>query len=167
MAPSETQPSRNDDWNLLVQAIDTATIQRLQKTLKEICDQSPEAYNIARSKLLIGTAVDANPSEGQKRKHELGVQRYEICEQCEKEYDVEENGEDACAWHAGDLEPDYEAEFWADHDEDCHGVIDSDELRKEYPEGYTWSCYEQRGDVGEFCEHGPHEPTIAKRARVV
>ena len=48
--------------------------------------------------------------------------------------------------HTGDLEVDYEGDFWADHDEDCHGKIDTNSMRREYPEGFKWTCCEKTGD---------------------
>ena len=39
--------------------------------------------------------------------------------------------------HPGDLEPDFEDDSWADHDEECHGTIDSNWCRREYPDGYV------------------------------
>ena len=50
------------------------------------------------------------------------------------------------AWHhPGSLEVDLDRYDWPDHDEDCHGVIDSNALRREYPEHYTWGCCGKAG----------------------
>ncbi|KAJ9653478.1 hypothetical protein H2198_007320 [Neophaeococcomyces mojaviensis] len=81
--------------------------------------------------------------------------RYVHCVQCYEMFDVMDNDDESCCYHDGYLEVDYELDFWADHDEDCHGTIDSLELRNEYPEGYTWNCCDQSGDT-EGCMHGPH-----------
>jgi hypothetical protein len=49
-----------------------------------------------------------------------------------------------------------DGDFWADHDEDCHGIIDSDFCREEYPEGFKWQCCEKQGpEAG--CTKGKHE----------
>jgi len=48
--------------------------------------------------------------------------------------------------HDGELEVDYNADTWADWDERCHGDIDTNSMRREYPEGFIWSCCEKRGD---------------------
>lgn len=45
----------------------------------------------------------------------------------------------------GELEPDYEADVWADHDENCHGIIDSEAMRMEVPEGFVWDCCNKLG----------------------
>ena len=69
---------------------------------------------------------------------------------------------------AGGLEQD--SEFWVDHDEDCHGPIDEDEMKVEYPEGFRWDCCEEHAD-SKGCETGYHEedtshwPKGAKRYR--
>jgi hypothetical protein len=68
------------------------------------------------------------------------------------------------------LEVDFDGDFWADHDEDCHGLIDTDEMRKEYPDGFIWDCCNTHGGGGvelesykgqpeenmEGCSKGPH-----------
>lgn len=56
----------------------------------------------------------------------------------------------------GDLEPDYDSHVWADHDERCHGTIDSDWCRKEYPDGFAWDCCDKIG-TDEGCTRGKHE----------
>jgi len=60
-----------------------------------------------------------------------------------------------CIYHDGFFDPNYEDDFWADHD-DCHGDIDSMELRHSFPEGYTWKCCGQLGDV-EGCKTAWHQ----------
>jgi hypothetical protein len=64
------------------------------------------------------------------------------------------------------MEVDWSGDFWADTDEDCHGPIDSDENRSEYPEGFKWSCCGQLGDAP-GCEETTHkaEPPPRKRRR--
>ncbi len=58
--------------------------------------------------------------------------------------------------NAGELEPDYDSDFWADHDENCHGTIDSDFCRKKYPQGFLWSCCDEPGDDEGGCTTGRH-----------
>lgn len=65
----------------------------------------------------------------------------------------------------GETEPDDESDVWADHDEDCHGTIDSEWCRKEYPKGFKWNCCDKLGNEG-GCETGPHEPDLGKRVKV-
>lgn len=64
--------------------------------------------------------------------------------------------EDGERHHTGELEPDFEGDAWADWDEDCHGPIDSNTNRKEYPDGFKWSCCDQVGTYAEGCV-GPED----------
>ncbi|KAH7014231.1 uncharacterized protein B0I36DRAFT_369210 [Microdochium trichocladiopsis] len=82
----------------------------------------------------------------------------EICVKCGSAFDSDTNNTQACRSHpdGATTEPDDEGDFWADHDEDCHGIIDSKELREEYPDGYLWTCC---GETGSHpgCQIGPHK----------
>jgi len=59
-----------------------------------------------------------------------------------------EESDDGEMHHPGDLEVDWEGDHWADHDEDCHGPIDTNSNRREYAEGFIWSCC---GKLGGSC----------------
>jgi hypothetical protein len=54
------------------------------------------------------------------------------------------------------MEADFEGDFWADHDEMCHGDIDSDFCKREYPQGYIWDCCDTQGDQP-GCERSRHK----------
>ena len=56
-------------------------------------------------------------------------------------------------------EVDYDADFWADHDEDCHGPMDSFGDDPDFAEGYVWSCYENNGD-DEGCKSTKHKAAV-------
>lgn len=61
---------------------------------------------------------------------------------------------------AGELEVN-EEEF-ADHDENCHGPMDTPENRRDFPEGFTWTCCEADGaSLG--CEVSQHVSRNKKR----
>jgi hypothetical protein len=80
----------------LFSAINSATLERVQTVLREICAQNPQAFELASAKLLVPNRDDA------KRKRDTThQQRYEICVQCEEEYDVLDNEQGACEWHPG------------------------------------------------------------------
>jgi hypothetical protein len=66
---------------------------------------------------------------------------------------------------SGELEVDYDADVWADHDENCHGTINTESMRVDYPEGFVWNCCDKPGDE-DGCYHGRHEadPTKSRRA---
>jgi hypothetical protein len=78
-----------------------------------------------------------------------------ICVNCGTTFNI---GDDqACRYHDEGLEEDEGADFFADHDEDCHGRIDDDWTKTEYPEGYQWTCCEQSGTVWGCREVPRHE----------
>lgn len=99
-----------DTRALLEDAMSSATLDRLHATLKRVCKDSAEAFNIACDELLISPRMplgnnkeneDAGNIAGQKRKRDFVTQRYEICEQCDQEFDVTKNKNDSCTWHEG------------------------------------------------------------------
>jgi hypothetical protein len=59
---------------------------------------------------------------------------------------------------------DWDGDFWADHDEDCHGTIDDEASRIEYPEGFKWDCCEELGDQ-KGCKRSRHRPDRSKRIK--
>ncbi|KAL7907740.1 hypothetical protein GGI35DRAFT_454697 [Trichoderma velutinum] len=77
-----------------------------------------------------------------------------ICVQCDVAFDPS-NPKD-CFYHDGELDVNDEDDFWADHDEDCHGIIDTDEMREEFPEGFKWNCCNQSGEA-KGCQRGRHQ----------
>lgn len=40
--------------------------------------------------------------------------------------------------HVGAVEVDWDSDVWADHDERCHGPIDTRDNRRSFPQGFTW-----------------------------
>ncbi len=64
--------------------------------------------------------------------------------------------------HPGDTEPDYD--MFVDHDEDCHGTIDSAEMREEFPENFKYTCCDQDG-LSEGCKTGRHVESKAMYKR--
>ena len=55
----------------------------------------------------------------------------------------------------GELEVDYGADIWADHDERCHGRIDSPQNKVENPEGFNYRCCGEDGESA-GCEIDKH-----------
>lgn len=88
--------------------------------------------------------------------HEHDIDSSDDCSEADaSDSEDEEDGHD-CYYHSGYLEVNYEDECWDDHDENIHGRIDSDELRREHPYNYIWDCCNQKGDA-EGCKSGRHE----------
>ncbi|PVH96149.1 hypothetical protein DM02DRAFT_731404 [Periconia macrospinosa] len=79
--------------------------------------------------------------------------RYDVCEQCDKEYDVEYNSATACIYHPGLL--DGTEEFYEDvYDDD---EFDHEEMFADSPELYEWNCCGRQGGKAGY-KKGPHRP---------
>jgi hypothetical protein len=59
----------------------------------------------------------------------------------------------------GEKEVDWDGDFWADHDENCHGQIDSFVDDPDYADGFSWSCCNEPGD-NEGCKSTKHTAPI-------
>ncbi|KAK7535850.1 uncharacterized protein J3D65DRAFT_626472 [Phyllosticta citribraziliensis] len=145
--------------DVLTRAINTADLERLQTVLINICQESEVSKALVSKQLLTETSdsdesttknqKESAPPRGKKRP------RYAVCSLCREEFDVTQNSKTACKYHDEELEP-TDDDFWADHDEDCHGPIDDEENKVNFPEGFVWSCCEGQAD-SEGCKTGWHE----------
>ena len=61
---------------------------------------------------------------------------------------------------------DYDSDFWADHDEDCHGRMEDFKDDPDYGEGFLWQCCEKSGNA-KGCQRTKHvaKEVTNKRAR--
>lgn len=92
--------------SVLIDAIHSATIERLRQVLTDTCTENQESFKFVRNQLLIDPedphGEEHRPeSAGSKRKRAYTQQRYEICSQCGREYNVTQNTEPHCVWHEG------------------------------------------------------------------
>jgi hypothetical protein len=106
------------------------------------------------------------------------VPKYATCLNCKAEFDVTFNNRGDCRWHSGILaqflnrlnpsltcmcegekEAYHDDDFWADHDEDCHGDIDNFIDDSDYAEGFKWSCCDELGD-NEGCKSTKHKAAV-------
>jgi len=95
----------------LEEVSETSTHKRLQTVLLGICNESPEAFKLVYDKLFVKEEQVGRPAvslldgpladnsafklpRAQKR-----GRRYDVCEQCEKEFDILK--EEKCVWHPG------------------------------------------------------------------
>lgn len=99
--------------------------------------------------------------EGQKRRAEEELPRpvWKRCvrEGCGERFDMSENEAKECRYHpgmffthavyeganfsaVGEKEVDYDCDFWADHDEECHGGFESFVDDPDMASGFMWSC---------------------------
>lgn len=115
------------------------------------CEEAPELPSKKRKR-----AVSQSNATFAKRK------LWETCVQCESEYNVAENTVTSWHYHTGmffssPCQPfgfgltdgmsgvmQEDEEFWVDHNPDVYGEIE--DLKDEYPEGFTWSCCEKTGE---------------------
>ncbi|USP74652.1 hypothetical protein yc1106_01926 [Curvularia clavata] len=129
MACSDThsQPSPQEIQNLH-NAIDSATPERVRALLKHLSTTSPANFAYVQGELILqpGTLKRARLEHGDEDEEDdvagsdysdeetdapARRQRFEICEQCDKEYDVLHNEKRSCQWHTGKLEVDYKRDF--------------------------------------------------------
>jgi hypothetical protein len=87
--------------------------------------------------------VSSATQQSSKRTRTIG--RAAICVNCGTPFNIGDNK--SCIYHDDVLMEDRTGDFFADHDEDCHGRIDDDSTEAEYPEGHQWVCCEQPGNV--------------------
>ncbi|KIL88120.1 hypothetical protein FAVG1_09003 [Fusarium avenaceum] len=133
---------------------------QIRAVLRALC-QDVDTRSRALSYLEDLQAID-EPSNSRKRKADDDLC---ICVQCDDAFYKSDNTDNtACYYHWGELEVDYEAYVWADHDERCHGTIDTEAMRKENPEGFTWVCCGKPGDES-GCKLGKHEADPDKSRR--
>ncbi|RBR23562.1 uncharacterized protein FIESC28_03744 [Fusarium coffeatum] len=87
-----------------------------------------------------------------------------ICVQCDCSFYKNGNDKTSCEYHWGECEPDYESNYWADHDEGSHGPIDTKDNRKDCPEGFVWTCCD-KNYTEDGCARGFHEADPRKSRR--
>ena len=125
----------------------------------------------AKRKELDDVDRNVNAATSRKRgKSKHATSTHAVCLNCNDLFDYASNEEGDCVYHDGHLEETYDSDVWVDHDEDCHGVIDSDELRCEYPKKYIWECCEQSGEkrrcrTGKHRENGTREEYASLRSQ--
>lgn len=66
------------------------------------------------------------------------------------------------AIQTGELEADEDA--FEDHDEYCHGPIDTESNRKDFPEKFFWNCCDNDG-TSPGCEEDIHKPSVPRKKR--
>ena len=97
-------------------AIDNADEEILRTVLKSICQSSEVCRQEAMARMLVsqkhevtelgdtsGDETQKQQSKKRKTAEDIYTPRYEICENCDKTYDVTLNNDQACRIHAGSL----------------------------------------------------------------
>lgn len=119
---AQSQPSPDEIQNLHA-VIDSTLPDRLRGLLKDLTVASPSTYAFVQRELVVqpGARKRARPedknardesstlehdsdSSGEESDASVGRQRFEVCEQCDEEYDVLNNPKKSCTWHEGKLD---------------------------------------------------------------
>ncbi|CAI6025970.1 unnamed protein product [Clonostachys chloroleuca] len=126
----------------------------VKEALLALCeDNEVEKTALARLDALTKSS-GALQGLGRKRK---AIDDLAVCAQCDKPFYKDNNQPRDC-----ESEVDRGHHVWDDHDDDCHGEIDSDYMREEHPEGYIWSCCDKNGKEPADFTRGHHESDPAK-----
>ncbi|KAB5575651.1 hypothetical protein GE09DRAFT_1281479 [Coniochaeta sp. 2T2.1] len=158
-----------------VERLEKVSDEALRRVLTALCESDPDIEKKA-SKCLDAFISDEYRSHldgserqeataGTKRKADESLPEVFVCQNCGDGFLEEHNDDEACFHHPGYLEVDDESDFWADHDEKCHGTIDTDEMRKAFPDGFIWDCCGESGDGKRGCEYARHEAIGSKRRK--
>ncbi|KAK2736321.1 hypothetical protein FQN55_001707 [Onygenales sp. PD_40] len=188
MAPPTPTPTSDTQKKLEI-AVGDVSDSRLRTLMIDLCDSFPDAKKWLEKELLTTeeeiprreeSESDVDEEESEESQSDVDEEeadttktksadlkrlrpRYVICENCDEEFDVLDNSKESCWYHPEFSEPDYD-DFFADHDENCHGPIDCDATRKEYPEGFIYPCCDRTG-AEDPCEVDWHVEGSAKRRR--
>ncbi|KAH8704078.1 hypothetical protein BGW36DRAFT_458210 [Talaromyces proteolyticus] len=79
--------------------------------------------------------------------------RYAWCINCEKDFDTTENTKKSCRYHPEYCEAD--SDEFPDHDERCHGPMDTPENRENFPDRFVFECCDRTLEE-EPCKVGWH-----------
>ncbi|KPI41995.1 uncharacterized protein AB675_5350 [Cyphellophora attinorum] len=103
----------------------------------------PSTDQLESSKKRKSDDTAAGPSNTTKRVKPVAAN----CSNCGVPFVAGDDQDAPCQYHPGHLEArdDDEEDFWADHEEDHFGEIDSDDLKADLTEGYNWDCCDKNG----------------------
>lgn len=125
MPPVTQSPLRSpEEIQRLYDVIDTTTPDRLRALLKDLSRKTPSNWDHIRGDLMLqpGTlkrAWSEKEEDGQSEEDSgqnesdysdeqvdgpASRRRFEICDQCDKEYDTLLNNKKSCVWHQGKLQ---------------------------------------------------------------
>jgi hypothetical protein len=94
-------PPVHEVHQALLNAIDTATIERLRNVLRHVIVNKDAKDIVVKDLLVDSSKKRKSPSQDTVHQPTKKQKRYEFCTQCEEEYDVTENNSESCEWHPG------------------------------------------------------------------
>lgn len=126
------------------------------------CSKKPwdEGCKKTRHKCADNVVTTANPFKPQSHGSTVPqTPKKDFCKHCKQKYSPAERFTTWCTttYHPGDKTVDYDAEIWAEHDEDCHGPMDMFIDDPLYKRGMMWECCELPLN-SKGCEQRHHEP---------
>lgn len=105
----------------------------------------------------------ANPPRAPTKRK--AVSALAICVQCDSCFNEADNyANNVCRYHDGRMECDWDSDYWADYDDDAGGPRDSEYSRKEYPDGWAWTCCDEQGSH-RGCKLSRHESAPERNKR--
>lgn len=159
--------SHSSDLNVRLQGVPENVLRQIiqslclrDRPLERVVLQQVDKYHAIRSSTTARPAKEGDISADEhvtlKRKAEEPATL--VCANCKNTYSVADNSDTACSYPTGIL--DWDQEYFVDtYENDPEPVFEDD------PEGFYWTCCEERGDVGIGCIKGRHVPLVAKRQR--
>ncbi|KAK5191250.1 hypothetical protein LTR99_001633 [Exophiala xenobiotica] len=138
-----------DTSHTLEEAIETATPSRLRTVLLQVCQDNHLARDLATKALLVSTITPVEGTGGSNLKDSRKRKRFEVCGQCDDEYEVERNELGLCVYHPGQKEVDLDSSVWDDYNWDVAGGMSDYEDDPECQDGFLWNCCDEKlGSVG-------------------
>ncbi|EGO58118.1 hypothetical protein NEUTE1DRAFT_117062 [Neurospora tetrasperma FGSC 2508] len=148
----------------LMEAIASADESTLRAVLRGLCAKREVEQLIGKHFYELNKFSAAKGgSSGSKRKATSPVH---ICVECGQAFEEDDNKKE-CRYHLEEMEFDENSSIWADYDENCFGVMDSEENRRN-PDtlgGFVYPCCNKRADEAEGCKLGYHRAVDGKRGR--
>lgn len=166
----------------LMEAIASADESTLRAVLRGLCAKCEVEQLIGKHFYELNKFSAAKGgSSGSKRKATSPVH---ICVECGQAFEEDDNKKE-CRYHLGmcatsaslfgqvanrrieEMEFDENSSTWADYDENCFGMMDSEENRRN-PDtlgGFVYPCCNKRADEAEGCKLGYHRAFNGKRGR--
>ncbi|KAK4624172.1 hypothetical protein CLAFUW4_05623 [Fulvia fulva] len=123
-----------------------------------MCTASAECKKQATLRLLLpGTkrkAKETFSASAKRSKTGFAELRYEMYKNCLQAYDITENSRASCVVHPGaDWAVEVDSDFFADGNDMTYGESTNENTGwtqdwrfKEFPEGFTWTCCNGKGD---------------------
>ncbi|VUC29746.1 unnamed protein product [Clonostachys rosea] len=108
------------------------------------------------TRLAAGTKSSSG-SQGPARNKRKATDDLAVCVQCKSPFYKDDNQSKDC-----ESEIDWDSSAWVDNDATYYTDVNCDCGRKEYPEGFIWSCCDMTSKESAGCTRGCHESDPTK-----